>query len=163
RCPYTTLFRSLDALKVRPMRKGAALPVTFVAGLATRTLYSAISGNIIDPESVLAAYENSMIAPIYNRTELGELIGTSTRTDKVVANTVVLAPEERGRRLAHRDLRAAILRLAESGGADKLESQCINGECLAALQEDDVARFLEARAAAIHALACNLAGATPSS
>jgi hypothetical protein len=150
---------TLDGLKLRPMRKGAALPVTFVASLASRPLYSALTGQLIPPETVLAAYEPSMIASVWERAALHGVIAPTTRTDKTVANAVILGPDERGRRLDPSALRAAILTLADTaGGMDKLRSQCVDEQCVGALHAGNAEEFIHARAEAIFGRAGELAG-----
>ena len=150
---------TIEAIKVRPMRKGAALSVTFVASLGAGNLYSVLTGDLIPMESVLTAYETAMVAPVFDRFALETVNASSARTDKTVSNIVILAADERGRRFKPGEIRDAILSLAvTSGGLEKLESQYITSDCVNALQVGNVELFIQARAEAIYARACALVG-----
>ena len=134
--------------------------MTFVASMATNPAHSIHSGEILPPDEMTISYDIRMLGAVFSRDVLRELGATRFRTDKIIANVILLASNERGDLSAPNVVERAILKLAEEpGGRDKLLSQYIDDNCLDALQNQDAAGFMEARAQLILARARDLSGA----
>jgi hypothetical protein len=160
--PSEQLSLTVEALRTRPMRKGSALPMTYVASLGTSPLSSVITGRPIDSHVILGGYEASMIASVFDRADLEGLLSARAQTEKVVANAIILAPEDVSRRRGARDIRDAILDLArEEHGREALGSQFIDRDCVEAIAAGNPEEFLESRSLRIRRRAQELAGQIP--
>ncbi len=136
-----------EILQNRAVRKGAALPMTLIASLAKGNLHSACSGRKMSSDAVLSGYDPASVAPVFEKKSLQYVLAKKIRTEKVIANTVLLDVEDKLQRHNPAAVRDAILRTAEKpGGMDFLRSQCISMDCVKAIQDKSAQLFIEARA-----------------
>lgn len=153
---------SLDPLdlRTRTIRKGAALGMSIVAALASQPAASVISGEAIDREEFLAGYELDCLGTVFTKEEVDAVTEPPPRGNRVIANIVLLAAEERRPVPKSDSIKEAIVNLARTKkGRAALLSQCIDEVCVAAVEENDAGAFLDARAQLLYQLAAELAGA----
>jgi hypothetical protein len=147
--PSVPFRLTAETLVRRQQRKGGAVAMTVTAVLA-RDAHSVLSGADISPLDLLKGYRTSGIGALFTSEELAPVFGMDPRTDKFVANAVLLSPSEERMGLTPAEIRRSVLQLAQNADGERaLATQCINAQCIAAIKNGDPKATLYARAAAI--------------
>lgn len=134
--------------------------MTVLAAFATAPACSIVTGKRLDPRRFIGGFDRRNLGAVFSREELRTAVKPAPVTDKMVCNIVLLGNDERRTHGRPCDVRNAIVRLGKTvKGRQSLMTQCIDKRCLEALQADDCAMFLDARAAVIVATARSLSGA----
>ncbi|HTE41665.1 MAG TPA: DUF262 domain-containing protein, partial [Steroidobacteraceae bacterium] len=79
-----------DTIMRRQQKKGGAVAMTMVAALGQHA-FSVVSGKPIAREEMLREYRSSSVSALFDRSELAAWLGSVPRSDKFVANCVLLS------------------------------------------------------------------------